>query len=117
MRSGPHDPAHTRSAPKGTTCSEYTTPSGSRSAQRVSRSRFRGLVRGCAATRPAGGAAAPLLDPRRARGAVPEHVDDVLRPGEAVRGRDLARPLLHRIRLDLDGRAAPPADEVVVVPA
>src|SRR3954447_3145757 len=56
---------------------------------------------------------------QRARGAPlagAEDVDDVLRIAEAVACGDVRRPLLDRVRLDLDGPAAGPADQVVVVP-
>src|SRR5690606_14773451 len=53
----------------------------------------------------------------RAVGAHPEHVDDVVRLGEAVLGGDVTRPGLHGIRRDLHRGAAVAADQVMVVRA
>src|SRR5437868_5829046 len=53
----------------------------------------------------------------RAVRAEAEHVDDVVRLGEAVLSGDIARPLLDGVGRDLDSRAATPADQVVVMAA
>ncbi len=53
---------------------------------------------------------------RGADRALAEDVHDVARVREPVRGGDVLRPPLDGVGLDLDGPAAVPADEVVVVP-
>src|SRR6185312_7809952 len=55
------------------------------------------------------------VDLRRTLAAQPEDLDGVREVGEAVPLRDGLRPRLDRGSLDLDGRAAPPAHQVVVV--